>query len=1127
MPPILLAHANNDGEAERARPIAEALRKAGYEVVSGDTILVGDSLHEKASIALEAGSPVVLCGTAVTMGSFWPHRLIHAAHGYPGIRVFALKMDKEAWIPPFVQDDAIADYWENPAKALADLGAAIRRYYPRRRSPLGASSERLEAQYRDLALRTNRIIDLASLPVTDLTLSTDKIEVGSLYIPLRIASATVSDIFAGVSSTSFPQAQSNTDSEIFSPHQPWPVGKWLAKSPRLMLLGDPGSGKSTLLRWLATAYLLRVNDGPPWPGLPGFNNLPNEDWLPILIRCRDLEGRLATTSLEEMLGHHVRSLGVTSSDSEVLTELLLDRLAEGSALLLLDGIDEIIQPTARVRFCRQIEQIHVAYQNAPIIATSRIAGYREMGLRIGRGFEHGTVLELTAEDKDEFARRWCALTELEARRDFAEKQLIKDIHSTDRIKRITGNPMLLTTMALVRRRVGKLPGKRADLYREAVDVLLDWRRDVDEPLPREEAIPQLEYLAYAMCMKRTQRLRVDQIIALLTSMRSDFPGVRSVQRHEPAEFLRLVEAQTGILVEIGRVRHKGRLVPAYEFRHSTFQEYLAGLALIDERFPVNDRLGSLAENISPLAAPAEQGTSDNNDASISENWQEVLRLCVMSCNDDDVDDALLSIASVRADENAAVATRPRTLLAVSCLADEPSVSENLAVCLIDRLTNMLKEHADVGHASAQRVLQEVGPSRWGPVLSHRLLRAWLATPDSDLALGAYALDAIRPMVPEDTERRGAWIAEAARRLQNSESDERIYAALSVLAVALTYQADDSLAESPPWPITNLLSMLGEGGREAEAAAWALGVLAAGNMPDEIPRLWKASENQKSAIISRIKSGSLSYDAIRFLLRTFDGNHSTCKELAHAVASYIPRHSGDVANYYGILFPEYAEPLIELLGHGFPWVRQEVLRQLRESRDPAVNNALLAVALRAITQLSTDAALTLAERSDQRAVAPLIGALDSLRGDELERAAEVLGRLGDPRAITPLSAIRRALGLTAPSPVVGALATLGDGAALQELHHLMHELDEGVRRAGLWAMGRTEHDAEDRALLSRSANGEAPGIDPNSEISQDVIELYATARKLGTQEVRRRYEQLQERYPLRLAWKAAPTPTPPS
>src|SRR5262249_5417055 len=98
---------------------------------------------------------------------------------------------------------------------------------------------------------------------------------------------------------------------------------------------------------------------------------------------------------------------------------------------------------------------------------SRIVGYREMSRRIGRGFEHVRVADFDRADKAAFARHWCELTEPPARIEPAVGGLIDDIHSSDRIERLTGNPLLLTTMAMVRRYLGRLPNRRGDLYEEA------------------------------------------------------------------------------------------------------------------------------------------------------------------------------------------------------------------------------------------------------------------------------------------------------------------------------------------------------------------------------------------------------------------------------------------------------------------------------------------------------------------------------------------------------------------------------------------------------------------------------------------------------------------------------------
>ena len=584
---VYIAHA--DGEEYLAEKLEQPLRAAGYDVAHRGTVHIGESVVEEALRVLDAGNPVVLCGTVRAVGTRWARRVVNAVQQDAYVRVFVVQMDEEAYLDQLAFGGTIALYSEDPAKAVQSLIASLKKHYP-----LDASSKDIltsndaERRYRELALESCDIIDLANLPENDRHVATRQLELRRLYVALRVqVEFAASDEADDATLEALEKRRVALWGGEGRPHVEVgslePIGRRLAEAGRLVVLGDPGAGKTTLIRWIATAYLLRLKQDPDWKDLPDVATLPDEDWLPIMVRCRDLDQSCLNGSLDDILRHTLRKSEMTEEQAQVLRTILKDKLDKGQALLLLDGLDEITDPGLRARFCRQLEQIHLAYPHAPIIATSRIVGYREMGYRIGRGFEHVTVADLSDQDKDDFARRWCAVTELPERREIGAKELIQDIHSSDRIERLTGNPMLLTTMALVKRKVGKLPSRRADLYWDAVQVLLNWRREVDEPLDHREAIPQLEYIAYEMCDRGVQQLREDELLTLLEQMRQEYPRVHAVKNHTPAEFLKLLERRTGILVEAGHVRHLGRPVPVFEFRHLTFQEYLAGLALVDGR----------------------------------------------------------------------------------------------------------------------------------------------------------------------------------------------------------------------------------------------------------------------------------------------------------------------------------------------------------------------------------------------------------------------------------------------------------------------------------------------------------------------------------------------------------------
>ena len=695
------------------------------------------------------------------------------------------------------------------------------------------------SKYCQLALDTWDIIDLSGLPEDDVYLATQSILLRQLYMPLRIEFEDAQTDDELILALSFLEdervrrqkiAAGRIQSGSFETDSPnkmeLSVGLKLQTDIKLVILGDPGGGKTTMLRWLATAYLLRLTGEDSFLKLPDIDTLPAKSLLPILIRCRDLGEQDLARCFDDFLCQHLKKTELLPEQAEVMKALILERMVDGTALLLIDGLDEISNVRVRTMFCQEIERTAARYPETTIVVTSRIVGYRDMPHRMSSIFKHGQISQLNRADKIEFARNWIEVTEQSKptqERDTKVKELLEAIEVNDRIDKLTGNPMLLTTLALVKRKVGKLPNKRTKLYSEAVSVLLNWNRSLYETIDEEEAIPQLEFLAFEMCRLGVQSLRNDEVLTILDDFRIEYPNIRAVKKRPPEDFLALLEARSSIIIKSGGFWQNDKTVKdVWEFRHLTFQEYLAARALIDGRYKGRNKKLSLAEQISELA-----GTVDTSDkeTTITESWRETLRLLVSDCKDDDIDEVLSAIMTPLPTEDQNVTKRPRAILAASCLADEPNVGEDLADKILDNFCSEIQIKDGSGNLSTSLdyASDQIAASHWKNKLQEKLLDYFFKT-DGELRyrIGGVLACAAYKLNTSTFEDATSIFEDTLERLNSNCVRDRVFACLEIMQKAFSKNLDRKKE------LSNIIIKLTENGvYETTAATWALVWLAGG------------------------------------------------------------------------------------------------------------------------------------------------------------------------------------------------------------------------------------------------------------------------------------------------------------
>jgi predicted NACHT family NTPase len=317
---------------------------------------------------------------------------------------------------------------------------------------------------------------------------------------------------------------------------------------RLMILGKPGAGKTTFLRYLACQAARGEIDR-----------------VPVLIELPAWAMRGGT--LLEALTHEFAVCGV--ADAEPLLRKLL---AAGHLLLLFDALDEVPE-AARPRLLTGLRDAGDQYPRCQVLITCRTAATEVLFER----FQYVEITDFNKAQVETFIGKWF-------QHNAAQGQTLWDTlneEKTQGMLDLAQTPLLLTLFCIVFAELGALPARRAELYREALDVLVKrWNRS--KALPPESAALNLSparthalfaHIAYHTFTKDEVTFLQERAETLIGDYLRTLPGTPALLDIDLEDVLHELEAQHGILVQTAQ--------RVYTFAHLTFQEYYAARHIVD------------------------------------------------------------------------------------------------------------------------------------------------------------------------------------------------------------------------------------------------------------------------------------------------------------------------------------------------------------------------------------------------------------------------------------------------------------------------------------------------------------------------------------------------------------------
>lgn len=429
-----------------------------------------------------------------------------------------------------------------------------------------------------------------------LALETDLLPLGSMASDKEGATAegiTLSDVYTSLDTTETERVSCEEDVRAMQrggEAKRIPVQKMINDCSKLVLLSDPGCGKTTVVNFIANSLSrawIEKNGAACLTRLRELGGWQHGELVPIRVELRQygswLAERPAQGDLLAWFASSFNELGFGALWSSFLGKLPAKK---PYFFFLFDGLDEV-STTVREQVVANIERFASKYRPQRYLVTCRIYAYVEPGYRL-RTFRQAALAPFSREQINAFIIAWYNKS-IKQRPSLKEK-LIREIKELkDAVQRpdiipLAEQPLILTVISLLYSADGRLPDDRVELYSWVVDLLLSqWKKRTDDERTLMDLLSEAKVKMndlktglyhVAFHVHSTQGLRegtADISEGSLLEVLKDYLGGYGFAE----KFVAHVRERSGLLIR--------RKTGVYTFPHRTFQEFLAGCHLVNNR----------------------------------------------------------------------------------------------------------------------------------------------------------------------------------------------------------------------------------------------------------------------------------------------------------------------------------------------------------------------------------------------------------------------------------------------------------------------------------------------------------------------------------------------------------------